>query len=61
MKIIENNWWGTGIINIGCHKNDIDYWLKNYERIGKIEGYTTDEIEEYKGYILLCEQLQKTI
>jgi acyl-[acyl carrier protein]--UDP-N-acetylglucosamine O-acyltransferase len=55
------NWWGTGIINIGCHKNTIEYWLENYYRIGKLEGYSEIEIEEYKSYILICEQLQKSV
>ena len=55
------NWWGTGIINIGCHKNTIEYWLENYYRIGKLEGYSEIEIEEYKSYILFCEQLQKSM
>jgi hypothetical protein len=55
------SWWGKGIINIGCHKKEIEWWLKNFEMVGKKEGYTDAEIEEYHQYILICEQLQKSV
>lgn len=55
------NWYGTGIIHIGCHKKEIDWWVKNYKDIGKKEGYSEDEIEEYFEYIKICERMQKTI
>ena len=38
-------------IKIGCQCHDVEYWLKNFERVGKIEGYTTEQIKEYKRYI----------
>ncbi len=41
-------------IKIGCQCHDGEYWLKNFERIGKIEGYSDDQIAEYKMYIDLA-------
>ena len=55
------SWWGKGVINIGCQKYDIAYWKANFERIGKIEGYTEAEIAEYGMYIEICEKLQTAI
>ena len=44
-------------IKIGCQEHDVDYWLKNYERIGKIEKYSDEQIAEYKLYIDLAATL----
>ena len=43
-------------IAIGCHLHTISFWKDNYEKIGQTEGYTVQQVEEYLGYILLCEQ-----
>ena len=51
------NWYSTEILHIGCHKKEIDWWLENYETIGKKEGYTEDQIKEYYGYIMICKQM----
>ena len=37
---------GSYII-IGCKSHRIKTWLKYYEKIGKLEGYTEKEIQEY--------------
>ena len=55
------NWYGAGVIHIGCHKKEISWWKKNYKIIGEKEGYSSDEILEYYGYIKVCETLQKSI
>ena len=44
-------------IKIGCQEHGVDYWLKNYERIGKIKGYSDEQIAEYKLYIDLAATL----
>ena len=41
-------------IKIGCHEHDVEYWLANFERIGRIEGYSDEQIKEYKMYIDLA-------
>ena len=48
-------------IQIGCMVKDFDYWLKNYERVGKAEGYTDVQITEYKSYIDLIVNKYKSI
>ena len=54
------SWYGCNKIQIGCHKKDIDWWLENYKVIGKREGYTPDQIAEYKTYIDMCKQMQES-
>jgi carbonic anhydrase/acetyltransferase-like protein (isoleucine patch superfamily) len=54
------NWYDTGIIHIGCYKKEIEWWLKNYKLIGEKENYSSDEIEEYHKYILICQQLKQS-
>ena len=54
------NWYGTGVIHIGCHCKKIDWWEKNYKMIGEKEGYSEVHINEYYGYIKICESLQKS-
>ena len=53
------NWYGTEMLHIGCHKKEISWWKENYKDIGKKEGYTNTEIEEYGNYIMICENLYK--
>ena len=54
------SWYGCNQIQIGCHKKEIDWWLENYKLIGKREGYTSDQIAEYKTYIDMCKQMQES-
>jgi len=48
-----------GFIRIGCHCKKIDWWLENFEDIGKKENYTPDEIKEYGAYIRLFKEVGK--
>ncbi|MFA5323502.1 MAG: hypothetical protein WC373_12600 [Smithella sp.] len=43
-------------IRIGCEEHSVDFWLDNYTRIGKENGYSDDQISEYHDYILLFKQ-----
>jgi hypothetical protein len=52
-------YWGEDKIEIGCHQHEIDYWLQKYARIGKIENYTEQEIEEYGRYITIISEQHK--
>ena len=54
-------WYGKDYINIGCYKKTIKQWLKIGLSLAKNEGYSDEQIEEYRQYVLICEQLQKTI
>jgi len=40
-----------GKISIGCHIHTFIEWIENYKRIGKDNGYTDEEIKEYKAII----------
>ena len=48
-----------GHIQIGCHCKKIDWWMKNFEDIGKKECYTPEEIAEYGEYIKLFKKIGK--
>ena len=37
----------SGKIQIGCHVKTFRQWQLHYAEIGKVEGYTEAEIEEY--------------
>lgn len=45
-KTGESIWLG-----IGCEFHPIEWWIENFESVGKSEGYTTEQIAEYKLYI----------
>ena len=51
-------WTGNNTISIGCKNLTFDYWSKKFERIGKIENYSEDEIKEYELYIYLIIKLK---
>ena len=55
------SWWGLSMISIGCHRKEIDWWKENYKMVGEKEGYTIEQQEEYYQYILICEQMQKSL
>ena len=38
-------------IQIGCHNHTFEYWKENFRRIGKLEGYSKEQIAEYGKYI----------
>jgi len=38
-------------MGIGCHFKTISEWIETYKTIGESENYSSDEIEEYSGYI----------
>ena len=46
-----------GVLKIGCYEHPIDYWLENYGEIGKENGYSESEMEEYFQYICLAHDL----
>ena len=45
-------------VRIGCHLNDIAWWLEHYKAVGRAENYTPDQVEEYGQYLKLIEALQ---
>ena len=55
------SWWGLNEISIGCHRKEIEWWKENYKMIGEKERYTPEQCEEYYQYILICEQMQKSL
>ena len=40
-----------GKLQIGCHTHTLDWWIKNAEKIGEVEGYSSLDIEIYKLHI----------
>ena len=52
-------YWGEDKIQIGCIQNTIKGWLKS-KAVGVERGYTKEQIEEYKGYVLIIQEFHKT-
>jgi hypothetical protein len=48
-----------GHIQIGCHCMTFKDWQEKGEEIGKREGYTPEEIEEYRLYVELFTKIGK--
>ena len=48
-----------GFLKIGCHEYDFNYWVENFERIGRENNYNQKQINEYKLYIDLAISLSK--
>ena len=44
---------GERTLKIGCISNSIDWWLENSEKCGIENGYTPEQIVEYRRYIEL--------
>ena len=47
-----------GKIKIGCVEKTIPEWLLEYEKIGKENDYTEEQIKEYKKYIDMIAMLE---
>lgn len=45
-------YFGYDLIQIGCESHSIEWWLNNYELVGKTECYTEEQIQEYGNYIV---------
>lgn len=45
---------GNQLLKIGCHERTIVQWQTVYERVGKQERYSEEQIAEYKRYIDLA-------
>ena len=54
------SYWGEDAIQIGCKRYTISEWQKHFRKIGEAEGYSTEQIGEYKGYIDLIATMHKT-
>ncbi len=47
------------IICIGCHTNTLAVWLEKYETIGRMEGYSTEDIARYGAALKFIAELTK--
>ena len=47
----------SGRVRIGCQERSYANWLEVYKRVGKMEGYTAEQIEEYGGLILRAQAM----
>jgi hypothetical protein len=54
------SYWGEDVIQIGCKRYSISEWQKHFQKIGEAEGYSPEQMEEYKGYIDLIATMHKT-
>ena len=54
------SYWGEDVIQIGCKRYTISEWQKHFRKIGEAEGYSPEQIKEYKGYIDLIAAMHKT-
>ena len=48
-----------GHIAIGCHEHTFAYWQEHYKAIGRAEGYTKEEIEQYGLFIQMFTKIGK--
>jgi UDP-3-O-[3-hydroxymyristoyl] glucosamine N-acyltransferase len=48
-----------GHIAIGCHEHTFEYWQEHYKAVGRAEGYTTEEIEQYGLFIQIFSKIGK--
>ena len=46
-------------LNIGCESHTIKQWLKNFRKIGEMEGYSPEEIERYGDAITMINKWLK--
>jgi hypothetical protein len=46
-------------VRIGCICNPIEWWLENNVRAGEENGYSTDQISEYRQYIEFIELITR--
>ena len=44
-----------GFLQIGCYSESIKWWKKHYKAVGRMEGYSKEQIAEYGLYIALAE------
>ena len=58
--VIQYPNWGEDVIQIGCKRYTISEWQKHFRIIGEAEGYSPEQMEEYKGYIDLIATMHKT-
>jgi len=55
----HNVWAIDGIIKIGCHRLTVEEWIAKYQEIGEREGYSPEQIMEYKTYIDMCTMMPR--
>jgi len=48
-----------GRIKIGCMDNPVEWWEEHYRAAGRSEGYTKEQINEYRNYIALAKYWMK--
>ena len=49
-------------LTFGCYKHDWNHWFKNYEKIGRLSGYTKQQIEAHYTILkLVYDTLQKQL
>lgn len=46
-------------IKIGCKGHSLEYWLDNYEEIGKVNNYTDKLIKNYGIQLRALQEIQK--
>lgn len=48
-----------GYITIGCHHQPVAWWEEHYAAVGRAEGYTAEQVAEYRSYIDFCREWMK--
>ena len=41
----------AGYITIGCHHHPLSWWEEHYAGVGRTEGYTDQQVAEYRAHI----------
>lgn len=53
-----NQYESCSYVKIGCEGHSLDYWLENFEAIGKKYGYTQDQIYNYGLMLKMLDQVK---
>ena len=49
--------YGSDEIVIGCERKTVSEWLDQYDKIGKANNYSEEQIKKYKMFIDICSRL----
>ena len=42
---------GAMDVRIGCKHHPLEWWMEHYAAVGRLEGYTVEQVSEYKSYL----------
>lgn len=55
-SVHEVDYYGTDRVKIGCEAHSLEWWLRHYEAVGRVNHYEAREIDEYRRYLELLSE-----